>query len=253
VRIEHHDTTAIGEGGGSFSSRSTMFAGNAVIGAVADLCQRARTAGARAMGIAPEEVEVLAGGIVRERGRPEHAQTFHEVDCEGRFRYEKRTRFFGMGGAVAVVRVDLETGGVRLERCVVACDVGRAINPLLVDAQVVGAAAQGIGGALLEEFAYDAAGPPQATSFMDYCLPTAAETSTIEAVVMESAGERTSPTDPLIVHGAGEVGVIGVGAAIANAVADALGPDGPAVRRLPIRPDLLVSRSAGTSAAVETL
>jgi carbon-monoxide dehydrogenase large subunit/6-hydroxypseudooxynicotine dehydrogenase subunit gamma len=119
---------------------------------------------------------------------------------------------------------------------VLACDVGRAINPTIVDAQLVGAAAQGIAGVLLEEFAFDGDGQPVVTSFMDYCMPTAAELPRIEPIVLELQQHRAESSTPLGVKGAGEGGIVGIGAAVANAVADALGPD-VRVERLPLTPE----------------
>ena len=116
-----------------------------------------------------------------------------------------------------------------------ACDIGRAVNPMLVEGQLAGGAAQGIGGALLEEFVYDESGQPLATTFADYLLPTAAEVPVIEVLVTEDA---PSPLNPLGVKGAGEGGINAAGAAIAAAVDDALGRAG-AVTRLPITPQRL--------------
>ena len=117
-----------------------------------------------------------------------------------------------------------------MHRYAVAYDIGRVINPTLVQGQIVGGLAQGIGGALLEEFAYDAGGQPLAASFMDYLLPTAEEVPYVEMLITEDAA---SPLNPLGVKGAGEAGTAGVGAAIANAVSDALGQD---IRQLPLNP-----------------
>jgi carbon-monoxide dehydrogenase large subunit len=141
-----------------------------------------------------------------------------------------------MGAALAVVAIDKDTGGVDVRGCTVVCDVGRAVNPLLVRGQLVGAAAQGIGGILLEELVYDAQGQPLVTSFMDYCMPTAAELPQIEAVILELPQHSPESSNRLRVKGAGEAGIVGIGAAIANAVADAIGADGP-VGGLPIAPE----------------
>ena len=131
-------------------------------------------------------------------------------------------------------RVDRETGGVTVERLFIAYDVGRAVNPMLVEGQLAGGAAQGIGGALLEEFVYDETGQPLAASFADYLMPTVAEMPPVEILVTEDA---PSPLNPLGVKGAGEGGITAVGAAIANAVDDALGRPGAAViDRLPLTP-----------------
>jgi len=134
---------------------------------------------------------------------------------------------------IAVVRVDAETGQVIAERLLVAYDVGRAINPMLVEGQIVGGAAQGLGGALLEEFRYDDAGQPLCTTFMDYLLPTRAEMPPVDVLITEDA---PSPRNPLGVKGAGEGGTTAMGAAIAAAIDAALGvPLG--VKELPVRPE----------------
>jgi carbon-monoxide dehydrogenase large subunit len=118
----------------------------------------------------------------------------------------------------AVVTVDIETGEVKVVSYIVAHDCGRVINPMLVDGQVHGGVAQGIGGALLEEFRYDESAQPLSTTFMDYLLPTATEIPPITTIHFESP----SPHAPLGAKGAGEAGVIGPAPAIASAVEDAL-------------------------------
>ena len=123
----------------------------------------------------------------------------------------------------AVVKVDRETGGVAVERYVIAYDIGRAINPALVRGQIVGGFAQGLGGALLEEFTYNERGDPLATTFADYLLPTVRETPKIEVLLRE---DYASPLNPLGIKGAGESGITGVGAAIASAIDDAIGIPG---------------------------
>ena len=134
------------------------------------------------------------------------------------------------GVHVAVVEVDPGTGRVRVLRYLVASEVGRAINPALVEGQLRGGAAQGIGGALLEEFTYDEAGQPTAITFMDYQMPTAAEIPPIDVLLAQLA---PSPGNPLGVMGAGEGGISAAGAAVASAVRDALGLAG-GVARLPL-------------------
>jgi aerobic carbon-monoxide dehydrogenase large subunit len=148
---------------------------------------------------------------------------------EGRYRCDLLGYPYGIH--VAAVEVDTETGVVEIKRYCVAYDIGRCINPVLVEGQISGGAAQGIGGALLEEFVYDSAGQPLAASFMDYLLPTASEMPEVEILVTEDA---PSPLNPLGVKGAGEGGTAAVGAALANAVSDALGVE---VTQLPLSPD----------------
>jgi len=139
------------------------------------------------------------------------------------------------GNHVAVVKVDPDTGGVQVLRYVVSYDIGRALNPMLVKGQIAGGFAQGLGGALMEEFTYNENGDPLAVTFADYLLPTVKETPDIEIVLTE---DYPSPLNPLGIKGAGESGVNGVGAAIASAIDDAIGIPG-AVTELPVTPQRL--------------
>ncbi len=136
------------------------------------------------------------------------------------------------GVHLALVSVDGKTGNVRVERYLVANDVGRAINPMLVEGQIVGGFAQGLGGALYEEFRYDESGQPLSTTFADYLIPTAAEVPDVDVLITEDA---PSPLNPLGVKGAGEGGANGVGAAIASAIDDALCRPGVIIS-LPVTP-----------------
>jgi carbon-monoxide dehydrogenase large subunit/6-hydroxypseudooxynicotine dehydrogenase subunit gamma len=152
------------------------------------------------------------------------------------------------GVHLAQVEVDRATGGVRVLRYFIAYEVGRAVNPALVAGQLVGGAAQGLGGALLEAFRYDASGQPQCTSFMDYLIPSAAEVPPVGTAIREDA---PSPGNPLGAKGAGEGGVDGAGAAVAAAVEDALGV-ARALVEVPIVPERVraVAAEAGTRRAV---
>jgi CO/xanthine dehydrogenase Mo-binding subunit len=139
---------------------------------------------------------------------------------------------WGSGAVGAVVRVDPELGGVHVEQLVIGYDVGRAINPQIVEGQLVGAAMQAIGGALLEQFVYDEDGNPLAASFMDYLMPTLGDAPRTTVII----DEVRSTTNPLGVKGVGEAGVPAVAGAIANAVEDALGVPGT-IDRVPLRPE----------------
>lgn len=141
---------------------------------------------------------------------------------------------FPYGIHFAAVEVDPASGAVHIHRFAVAYDIGRCINPVLVKGQIAGGFAQGVGGALLEEFSFDASGQPLSASFMDYLLPTSEDVPDIEVLITEDA---PSPLNPLGVKGAGEGGTAAVGAAIANAVSDALGRE---VTRLPLNPQRVV-------------
>jgi CO/xanthine dehydrogenase Mo-binding subunit len=199
MRVVHGRTDRIDHGMGAFASRVTVMTGCAVKAAA----------------------EALKEKMGREKP---------PITAEGWFRSTHMN--YPYGAHAAVVRIDDGTCGVAVERFVVACDIGRAVNPMLVEGQLAGGAAQGIGGALLEEFLYDANGQPLATTFADYLLPTAHEVPPIEVLVTEDA---PSPLNALGVKGAGEGGINAAGAAIAAAVDDALGRP-MAVTRLPITP-----------------
>jgi carbon-monoxide dehydrogenase large subunit len=239
VAVSYQDTDLVTEGAGAFASRSVVFGGNAVAGAAWDLLERARVIGAERLGLAPERVEVT-DGVVRDQARPEREVTIADCGCEGAFRYEQQGRSFSMGAALAVAELEPETGAVSVRRCVVACDVGRAVNPLIVEGQLVGAAAQGLGGILYERLVYDSGGQPLVTSFMDYLMPTAAELPPIEALALELSTPGSPLANPLGVKGAGEAGIVGIGAAVANAVADALGSES-IVAELPITPERVLN------------
>ena len=134
---------------------------------------------------------------------------------------------------VALVEVDVETGVVRLLRYVVSHDCGHIINPMIVDGQIRGGVAQGIGGGLYEEFVYSEDGQLLSGSFLDYLVPTAAEVPPIDLVHLE----YPSPRNPLGIKGVGEGGAISPPAAIANAVEDALRPFNVCVRETPLSPE----------------
>jgi aerobic carbon-monoxide dehydrogenase large subunit len=147
--------------------------------------------------------------------------------------YASNTRTYSYGAHAAHVAVDPKTGHVELLDYVAVEDVGRIINPATLHGQAVGAIVQGLGGAFLEHFIYDAEGQLLTGSFADYLLPTASDFPRIRAVALE---ERPSPTNPLGAKGAGEGGIIPVAGVVANAVADALSSFSAQPRELPLSP-----------------
>ncbi len=254
VDVFHGDTASVPEGMGAFGSRVTVLGGSAVLTAATTLRERLLETAAAQLGAMPGELELVGSRVVRRSGSGEgiglsrlielaqEAEPPNRVPTgdglpviseEAHFRSDDMT--FPYGVHYAAVELDIETGQVDVHRYCVAYDVGRAVNPVLVEGQIVGGVAQGIGGALLEELAYDDSGQPVAASFMDYLLPTAAEVPRVEVLVTEDA-----PTfrNPLGAKGAGEGGTAAVGAAIANAVSDALGVE---VTRLPLSPSHVVA------------
>jgi aerobic carbon-monoxide dehydrogenase large subunit len=248
VRVVAGDTAAQPFGAGSWASRSTVVGGSAVHQAATAVRERAIQLAARMLEAAEEDLD-LAGGSVTVRGDPGARLTLAEIargaepasgylrpaepaGLSARRRFEVSRMTYPYGAHAAVVEVDPGTGQVRVLRYLVAYEVGRAVNPMLVEGQLRGGVAQGIGGALLEEFGYDDAGQPQAISFIEYRMPTAAEVPPVDVIVSQDA---PSPGNPLGVMGAGEGGINAVGAAVANAVRDALGLVG-GVGELPLTP-----------------
>jgi carbon-monoxide dehydrogenase large subunit len=143
---------------------------------------------------------------------------------------------------VAIVEVDVDTGRVAIEDYAVAHDCGVVVNPMLVEGQIMGGAAQGLGGILCEAMIYDEKGQLLSGSLMDYALPTATDIPSFRITHLHSP----SPLNPLGVKGVGEGGAVAPPAAIANAVCDALAPFGVEVNSTPIRPEQLVRAIRGT-------
>jgi len=230
-------------GTGSWASRSTVVGGSAVHEAALAVRQEALNHAAKALEAAEHDLELVDGEVVV-RGDPAVSVSLAEIartaqgSLSARRTFEVDHMTYPYGVHAAVVSVDEDTGAVTVLRYLVAYEVGRAVNPMLVEGQLRGGVAQGIGGALLEEFGYDADGQPQSVSFLDYRMPTAAEIPRIDVLLTQ---EHPSPGNPLGVMGAGEGGINAVGAAIANAVRDALGRPGP-IASLPLTPATIRNR-----------
>ena len=142
---------------------------------------------------------------------------------------------YGMGCHAVEVEVDIETCSVSLLRYVVVNDSGRVINPMIVEGQLVGGAAHGIGNALFEWMGYDEHAQPVTTTFADYLLPTATEIPNFEVKMVE----YPSPLNPLGVKGVGEAGCVPAAAAVISAVEDALSPFGVRISEYPLTPSRL--------------
>ncbi|MEA2289240.1 MAG: aerobic carbon-monoxide dehydrogenase large subunit [Solirubrobacteraceae bacterium] len=246
VHVSWHDTALVPEGQGAFSSRATVWGGYAIAGAVRELHARAIAAVAERFDVAPDAVTVEGATARFDDGDGgERTVALSELGVEGFYRYEPEGgSHVLMGANVMVVEVDRGSGEVDLQRYAIAYEIGRAINPLTLEGQVRGGAAQGIGGALFEEFAYSADAQPLSTSFIDYAMPTAAEIPDIEVLLVE-LGE-TIPGDPIAgAKGGGEGGIIAAAATVANAVADAIGPRGRELTALPVTPEVVRRLAAG--------
>ncbi len=247
VTVIGGDTAAVPFGVGTFASRSAVTAGNSI----ADACREVRTklvrAAAALLEAAPEDVEIEDGRALV-RGSPQKALDLARVvqasiptfakpgvappDFEASAYHHVPTVTYASAVHVAQVEVDVGTGAVKLLRYVVAHDCGKVINPIIVEGQVHGGVAQGIGGALFEDMAYDERGQLLTGSLMDYAIPKADDLPPIETVHLEFP----SPRNPLGVKGLGEGGAISPPAAIANAVEDALAPFGVRVTATPVTP-----------------
>ncbi len=260
VRVVTGDTDAVPYGIGTFASRSAVVAGNAVQEAATQVRQKLLRVAAELLEANSADLEIR-DGVIYVRGSRDKSLTLAEVgtaaygatpgasmaaridpllESTAYFRPESPT--YASGVHVATVQVKPATGDVRIIRYIIVHDCGRVINPRLVEGQIVGGLAQGIGNALYEELHYTADGQPLAISFMDYILPTATEVP--EPVITHL--ETPSPRNPLGVKGAGEAGTIPVPAAITNAVEDALRPFGVRLTHSPLSPNLLHSLLQGS-------
>jgi aerobic carbon-monoxide dehydrogenase large subunit len=230
-RVFHGSTDCVREGYGSYSSRSVVMGGNAIVQAAAELRAAIGAAAATKLDCAASEISIDAGTVRGPGGRALPLCSFAGLSTESAYASNKRT--YSYGAHAAHVAVDAKTGHVELLDYVAVEDVGRIINPLTLHGQCIGAIVQGLGGAFLEHFVYDENGQLLTGSFADYLLPTASDFPHIRAVALE---DKPSPTNPLGAKGAGEGGTIPVGGVIANAVAAALGSLGVQPRELPLSP-----------------
>jgi len=231
--VFHGSTDHVSEGFGSYSSRSVVMGGSAIVLAAAEFQQAIRTAAARRLFCTPQDIKI-DHGIAVGAGRQSLALAElapDGVNVESSYASNKRT--YSYGAHAAHVAVDPKTGQVEVIDYMAVEDVGRIINPLTLHGQCVGAVVQGLGGAMLEQFVYDEEGQLLTGSLADYLMPTASDFPSIRAIALE---QKPSPHNPLGAKGAGEGGIIPVGGVVANAVAAALAPLGAEPRELPLSP-----------------
>ncbi len=247
VTVVGGDTAAIPFGVGTFASRSAVNAGTSIHEASARVREKVIAAAAVLLEAAPGDID-MSDGMLSVRGVPTSAVPLQRViqaalptfakpgvappDFEATVYHHQPTVTYTSAVHVAVVDVDPETGAVTLLRYVVSHDCGTIINPVIVEGQIHGGVAQGVGGGLLEEMVYDEQGQLLSGSLMDYAIPKALDLPLIETVHLE----YPSPRNPLGMKGIGEGGAISPPAAIANAVEDALAPFGVRVTRTPLLP-----------------
>jgi len=251
VRVVTGDTREFSWGTGTFASRGAVVAGNACSGAARAVREKVLTLAAQELEVDATDL-VLEGGRVFARGAPQVGLSLGELAVKanplrGAVRHgtepglEASSYFGPESGSTAsgvhamIVAVDPETFLVRIDKYVVVHDCGRVINPLILDGQIVGGVAQGIGNAFYERLAFDDNGQLLSASLMDYLLPTASDVPRIET----QHRETPSPLNPLGVKGAGEAGAIPVAALFAQAVEDALGLEGFELLEMPLSPNRL--------------
>ena len=234
--VFHGSTAYVSEGFGSFSSRSTVLGGSAILDAAANLRAAVRVAGAARLGCAPEAAQIAEDRVVGPDGRAVTLAGLVDAPLVVDGTFASNTRTYSYGCHAAHVAVDPRTAHVAVLDYVAVEDVGRMINPAMLHGQAMGAIVQGLGGVFLEQLVYDETAQLLTASLVDYLLPTASDYPAIRCITLEA---KPSPHNPLGAKGAGEGGIIPVGGVIANAVADALAPLGVVPRALPLSPSNL--------------
>jgi carbon-monoxide dehydrogenase large subunit len=230
-KVYKGSTDYLAEGFGSFSSRSIVMGGNAIVNAANTLRDQIRAAASKRLNCAPNEIAFDRGMAVGPARAAVDLKEFAGLSAEGSHASNKRT--YSYGAHAAYVAVDPKTGRVELIDYVAVEDVGRIVNPLTLHGQCIGAVVQGLGGAFLEHFQYDENGQFLTGTLADYLLPTASDFPCIRAVALE---EAPSPINPMGFKGAGEGGIIPVGGVIGNAVAAALRSLNVKLCELPLSP-----------------
>jgi aerobic carbon-monoxide dehydrogenase large subunit len=279
VTVVTGDTTKFNWGAGTYASRALVTSGNAIYRAATAVRDKALRLAANLLEVSPHDLE-LADGRARVRGAPGRELTLgalatvanpiryaygtesaeaalrlvkprqgavllegEEPGLEAHGYYAPPHSTFASGCHAAIVEVDVATGNLTILRYVVQHDCGTLVNPMIVEGQICGGVAQGVGGSFYERLVYDASGQPLTTTFMDFLMPTALEIPAIEI----GHTETPSPLNALGIKGVGEAGAIPVPALVAEAIDDALAPLGVRVREMPLDPDRLLRliRNAG--------
>ena len=248
IRVVHGQTDQIAYGMGAFASRATVMTGEATRLAAMKVRAKAIEVAAELLQAPPNSLDIVDGNVVRTGAGPGPSVAIGDLarhlspaskslggrspglTADGWFHTDHMNYPYGVHAAM--VQVDRETGAVKVLRYLVAFDIGKAVNPMLVEGQLAGGVAQGLGGTLFEEFLYDDRGEPLSVTFADYLMPTLREIPEVDFIISEDA---PSPLNPMGLKGAGEGGINAVGAAIAAAIDDAIGIPG-AVTELPITP-----------------
>jgi len=248
IRVVHGRTDRIEFGIGAHATRATVMTANAVAAAARNVRVKALEMAGILLQAEPGQLDILDGRIVSKNARSGPSIDLGSIAqalkpsskvrgnlspglCSDGW-FDTDDQVYPYGNQFAVVSVDRETGAVKVEKYLIAYDVGRAVNPKLVRGQLVGGFAQGLGGALYEEFIYNESGEPLSVSFADYLLPTCSEVPQVEVLLTE---DHPTPRNPLGIKGAGEGGIAPVGAVIASAIEDALQLTGT-ITQIPLSP-----------------
>jgi len=252
VTVAHGDTNAIAYGVGTYASRNAVVAGNAAFVAARQVKAKALALAAQLLEAGPDDLEFADGGV-QVRGVPDRRVSLGQLanaaapgqplpdgmqpGLEATHYFLAPRATFASGLHVVVVEIDRDTLQVQILDYAVVSDAGPLINPLIVEGQIVGGVAQGIGGALYEELAYDQQGNFISQSLLDYCMPSAMQIPPVRIAHLYTP----SPLNPLGVKGLGEGGAMAPPAAIANAVEDALLHLGVRIDATPITPTRLAA------------
>ncbi|HUA52246.1 MAG TPA: xanthine dehydrogenase family protein molybdopterin-binding subunit [Candidatus Sulfotelmatobacter sp.] len=263
VAVTAGDTAGIALGFGGFNSRQAVTAGSSAHVASVALREKVLAIAAHRLEVAPQDLEIV-GDVVRVAGAPELAVTLGEIaraaqgtagqsmpaglapGLEASEHIVFDDMAYANGSAVAEVEVDAETGGVIVRNLVLAHDAGRMINPMIVDGQIVGGAAHGLGNALFEWMGFDENCQPTTTTLGEYLLVSATE---MPAAIHVLHRESPSPLNPLGVKGVGECGVMPTAAAIVSAIENALSDLDVRIDQAPIRPHELLALIAAARRA----
>jgi carbon-monoxide dehydrogenase large subunit len=251
VAVKHGDTLSVPQAVGTFGSRSASLGGSALVLAADSVIEKARRLAAHLLEVSVDDLDRVDGKFTV-RGAPERGVSWvdlagaayrtlelpdgDEPGLESTHFFHPEREMFGFGAHVAAVRIDRDTGQVWLERLVCVDDCGRVLNPLVVEGQVQGGIAQGLGQAFFERMVFAPGGQMLSGSLLDYAVPRAAD---MPSDVRLGHTVTPSPRNPLGVKGVGESGTIGCPPAVQNAVLDALAPLGVRAVDFPLTPQRL--------------
>jgi carbon-monoxide dehydrogenase large subunit len=227
--VRHADTKAVESGVGTYGSRGTVTAGNAAVLAAAKLIAEATARAAERWAVPEDDVNYASGALSSGAHRVTLAELAAEKPLAAGASFEVPKITYAGCACAVVLDVDTETSAVTLRRVVAGADVGRAVNPALVDAQLVGGVVFGIGNTMHEALVYDADGQLVTGTLMDYALPYSTDVPPIDGFYQEIPAK----TNPLGLRGLGECGNPGLGAAVASAIVDAMGDPTISIRALP--------------------